>query len=585
MKIIGLLFAALMSVATVSGCKGPDTDDTQQGGGNQGTTILRKVEVTTDKAIYAPGQTVNFSLDKSVKSAIVRYYHLSEVIKEEKISSKEWSWTPPTEDFKGYMVVLYGKDSEGKERRIGSTAVDVSSTWTRFPRYGFLANFGSRSTDASWEIVENLKRYHINGLQFYDWHYDHHKPLAGTPEAPESEWPDIIGRIVQKQTVEDYIAAAHNYGMAAMWYDLCYGALEWAEEDGASWEWGLYKDRKHSDIDYHPLDSFRSHIYLMDPNNDEWLDYFSEQAKDVYEVFDFDGFHIDQLGGRGTRYDYDGNKVDVPAGYGKFIERMKREMPDKLLAFNAVSRYGQNYIAAAPTDFLYNEVWDTPFTELKRVIDENNSYAEGRKNTILAAYMNYRMEPKKGYFNDAAVLLTDAVIFALGGAHLELGEHMLCSEYFPNTDIVMSSTLKDDLVWYYDFLVGYENLLRDGVDYANISVTSRTGDVSLCEWAPQKGSVLYIAKKNADCDIIHLLNFRDATHLNWRDDEGNQAEPKELTNISLRVKSTRQVTKAWVASPDVDGGAPQAVEVGSAVAGYVNVTIPSLKYWTMLVLE
>lgn len=59
------------------------------------------------------------------------------------------------------------------------------------------------------------------------------------------------------------------------------------------------------------------------------------------------------------------------------------------------------------------------------------------------------------------MLLTDAVIFALGGAHLELGEHMLCSEYFPNTDIVMSSTLKDDLVWYYDFLVGYENLVLE----------------------------------------------------------------------------------------------------------------------------
>lgn len=590
MKMTSIFTTAVCAIALLfSGCT--DTPENNGGGGTDpdsegGVSIVRKVEMTTNKSIYAPGEEVVFSLDKSVK-ATVRYYHLSEVIKEEQISGSEWRWTPPTTDFKGYFVALYTKNSKGENVRIGSTAVDVSSNWTRFPRYGFLTNFSNRATVESWNIVENLKKYHINGIQFYDWHYDHHKPLAGTTETPDSEWPDILGRTVYKQTVEDYIDAAHNFGIAAMWYDLCYGALEWAEEDGASWEWGQYKDTNHNEIDYHPLDAFRSHIYLMDPGNEEWLDYFAEQANDVYEVFDFDGFHIDQLGGRGTRYDWNGQAIDIAGGFGKFINKMKQRNPDKRLAFNAVSRHGQSKIAAAPTDFLYNEVWDVNFNELKRVIDENNSYSNGTKNTIYAAYMNYEYAKKSEakHFNTPAVLLTDAVMFALGGAHLELGEHMLCSEYFPNTAITMNRELERLLLPYYDFLVAYENLLRDGAVYAEISITDRLGEIEFTEWAPQMGKVLFIPKKTAERDIIHLLNFTNATHLQWRDDSGTQAEPEEINKLSLRIRATRPVTKAWVASPDVEGGEPQPIEVSNGVAGYVNLEVPSLKYWTMIVLE
>ena len=47
--------------------------------------------------------------------------------------------------------------------------------------------------------------------------------------------------------------------------------------------------------------------------------------------------------------------------------------------------------------------------------------------------MNYNKADNRGEFNTPGVLLTDAVMFALGGSHLELGgDHMLCKEYFPN---------------------------------------------------------------------------------------------------------------------------------------------------------
>lgn len=48
-----------------------------------------------------------------------------------------------------------------------------------------------------------------------------------------------------------------------------------------------------------------------------------------------------------------------------------------------------------------------------------------------AAYMNYNKADNRGEFNTPGILLTDAVMFALGGSHLELGgDHMLCKSTF-----------------------------------------------------------------------------------------------------------------------------------------------------------
>src|SRR5690606_27154158 len=115
-------------------------------------------------------------------------------------------------------------------------------------------------------------------------------------------------------------------------------------------------------------------------------------------------------------------------------------------------------------DFLYNEVWDETksFEQLAQTITNNNVLSNYTKSTVLAAYMNYGMSNKTGQLNKPGILLTNAVIFAFGGSHLELGEHYLSNEYFPNSNLQASSSLKKALVTYYDFLVAYQNILRDG---------------------------------------------------------------------------------------------------------------------------
>ena len=46
----------------------------------------------------------------------------------------------------------------------------------------------------------------------------------------------------------------------------------------------------------------------------------------------------------------------------------------------------------------------------------NGEYGDYQLNTVFAAYMNYNKADNRGEFNTPGILLTDAVMFALGGS-------------------------------------------------------------------------------------------------------------------------------------------------------------------------
>ena len=547
------------------------------------TEDFTPMEVTSDKAVYAPGEEVRFRGSVSRTDLGVRYWHLGDVIETKALSgSKEWTWTPPEGDFQGYMAEVVAKDKDGVFHTVSTCAVDVSSDWTYYPRYGYLSRFCNCNAVQREKIIYNLNRFHINSLQYYEWAYDHHHPLAGTPENPMEEWDKyLMGSTCQLEVIQGYISSGHKYGMASLFYDLNNGVFEWCEEDGCGYDWYTYKDQNHLQKDYHdlPVPPFRSNLYLVNPALDAWLNYFSKQIDDVYKVFDFDGFQIDQLGDRGTVYDYYGKVVDLPYGYGRMINAMKKAQPDKVLVFNAVSGYGQKEIAASPVSFLYNEVWNTQFGDIKTTLDRNYEIDPSRNTTVLAAYMH---NANNGSFNTPAVLLTDAVMFAMGASHIELGETLICQIYWPSCKMEVPAELDAALVEYYDFLTAYENLLRDGGKEAKINVTSP--DIPVVYWVPERGKVNVYARQKEGKTIVHLLNFKDAVHMYWRDDDRTQAEPKEIKDFTLEIPTAKRISRVWGASPDVDGGAPRELEFESASSG-VRVKVPYLKYWTMIVVE
>lgn len=545
--------------------------------------------LTTDKACYKPGETVHFEL-KEIPAGQwkVRYSHLGKALSEESLSSGTWSWTPPAEDYKGYLADIY-EMADGKEKIHQTIAIDVSSNWKKFPRYGFLSSYGNLPGNQIEKNIEVLNRYHLNGIQFYDWMHDHQRPLAGTVESPLASWPDLMGRINQLSTVKGYIDAAHNRGIKTMFYNLAFGALSNAAADGVKEEWYLFRDANRREKDNHHLDApFRSSIYLTNPGNAEWQDYLIGRHNDVYKVFNFDGYHIDQLGNRGTVYDYNGDPVELDKTYPSFIAAVKEANPDKRLVMNAVSQYGQaQSIATTDVDFLYTEVWDESKTyeQLARIITDNQTYSgSNTKQTVLAAYMNYARSNNTGFIHLPGVLLTNAVIFSFGGSHLELGEHYLANEYFPNSNLQMKTETRQALMHYYDFLVAYQNLLRDGGTFANTQVESTNGKLSFESWPASQGAVAVVSKKFAEREVIHLINFTNANAMEWRDTNGTQKEPTLAQDVEITINTDKPVSSVWFASPDIDGGVAQRLE-SVATAGAVRLTLPSLRYWDMIVLE
>lgn len=547
------------------------------------------VNITTDKAMYSSGDKVIFTIDKSLPADTkISYKYLNVEVKQQVLSGTTWDWIAPAQDFSGYMVEISGNEN-GKDKIYGCIAVDVSSDAAKFPRNGFLSQYGQMSQLSIHEVIANLNRLHMNWIQFQDWEFKHHMPLAGTPLNPTDSWKDIANRTNYRSTVQGYIKEAQSYNMKTLSYNLCYGVLNDAAADGVSDEWYLFSDKNHTDKDVFKLPSppFKSWIYFVNPKNKDWQNYLIARNSDMYKVYDFDGYQIDQVGNRDKKlYDYNGNEIDLTSTFNPFINSMKAGDPGKKLVMNAVNQYGQEGIATAPIDFLYSEVWapNEGYSDLAKIIFDNNRFSNNSKQTVLTAYMDYNIAENPGYFNTPGVLLTDAVIFSFGGAHLELGEHMLGKEYFPNDNLQMHDDLKKAMICYYDFLTAYENLLRDGGTFNNPSIISSDAKMKLNNWPPASGAVSVIGKEIGNRQIIHLINFANASSLDWRDANGKQTIPKTIIAPAFNFQSTKSVKKIWFASPDVDFGASKNIPFNQS-GSTVSFTLPSLQYWDMIVVE
>ena len=570
------------------------------------------LSLSTDKACYAPGSTVTFTADgdlPSGKEVYVRYRHNNTFIEKHTFTSKTWTWTAPDTDYMGYMVDLYymeWKGDIGTEHIIGAIAVDVSSDWKRFPRYGFVAEFdnnsGSIDKNANIEAeMKYLNRLHINGVQFQDWHWKHHKPVKFENNEFVKWYQDVSNRWIGTEYVKKYIEVQHRYGMKSIFYNLCFGALKEYEKDYVSSDWGLYKKDGNGNLyqDYHDLPSdWQSDIYLMNPGNPNWQNYLEDRYNEVYANYDFDGYQIDQLGGRGDVFEKNGTKIDLEYNYGLFLKAMKGHRKDKRLVMNSVQSYGAHHICNArladgtPTvDFCYNELWEKQpnFESLFEIIKSNDKESEHSLQTVFAAYINYNKADHAWDYADQNVntpgaLLTDAVMFAIGGSHIEMGDHMLTREYFPAKPLAMTDDLKQRLIHYYDFMTAYQNILRGIDSKAAFTPTISSSTHAINAWPPQGRKITAFAKKVDNMIAVHLLNFSNTDDLSWRDLEGTRPAPVTQTNVQITYTTSRHITNVWTATPDKNGGVPMKLPF-TQDGNNVSVTVPSLEYWTMLVFE
>lgn len=549
-------------------------------------------KLSSDKAMYAPGQTVRLRATVGTPDAStrVRYRKGTTIVADQPLSSAEWTWTAPMEDGCGYMVEVYRQRNDTMQQIVGTIGVDVSSDWHLYPRYGFVATFDkSKTNTVIANEMEYLNRCHINGVQFQDWHYKHHWPAPVDKGGNVlSSFTDIANRMNETSVIREYIRVQHGYGMKSIFYNLAFGALEDAKEDGVKEEWYMFKDMNHSSKDSHVLpSSWKSDIFLTNPGNEGWQAYIAQRNQEVYANFDFDGYQIDQLGYRGDRYTYKGQKLNFNTAYASFINAMYKAHPAKDLIMNAVSSYcSQAILQTGHMALAYNETWgdEADFSHLYNIVKANRTYSNGSAQTVFASYMDYNRD--NCTFNIPGVLLTDAVMFAIGGAHLELGDHMLCREYFPYTGVRMSDALKEEIIRYYDFATAYENYLRplEGDKELSLTVTDESKKVAFNVWPPKTGKVTSFARQQDGRIVLHLLNMLNADCTSWRDMDGTMPTPRVVKNCALSMVVSQSVKHVYVASPDYHGGA--LVELPfKQQNGKVSFTLPALKYWDMVVIE
>lgn len=559
----------------------------------------------TEKSMYAPGETATVCLEGLPAEATAlraRLYSLERCVWDWQLpASKRFPLSLPDADGRGYALEVEALDEQQNVLTSAFTAVDVSSSWTKFPRYGYVWDF-TPSADAESKADE-MARYHLNGVQFYDWQYRHHRPLADDL----SGWRDWSGRWISGDTVRAYLRAAHDRGMACMAYNMIYAANETYLTDGSGVQadWRLVRANGTDftcdmDAKLGPVGVLQ-YFNLLNP---DWQSYIFAQENRVFEAFDFDGWHGDTIGENGPMrtadggplgYDADGKPIYlVKDGYTAFLNAAKAAIGDKYLAFNPVGAQGIENVNVSAVDVLYTEFWPWDRNANGRLYDDYYTLhrailgaceQSGGKSLIVAAYVNYRNP--KATFNPAAVRMLDCVVFASGGSRIELGNggNMLSDEYFPaDGKKRMDDGLRSAVGRLYDFLVVYENLLRDGQRPVSRTVRLENLPVST---DGRSDTVWCFAKADSSTEIYHFLNLT-GTDDGWRDEEQTKKPPIAHENVKTRLYTDYPVREVWLASPDGESPLPLPLEFQTgrdANGAYAEFTQPALEYWNLIFLR
>ncbi len=588
----------------------------------------------TDKAMYSPGDIVNIHYSLKVDSYPGDFLTLqTSLIHNEAIVSTEETTvtvdnsenskieiTAPSEDYTGYLVKTSVKDDMGNTLISDTTAIDVSSSWVKFPRYGYLCDY--EPSISPEDLISKMNAYHINAIEYYDWHHLHHEPLPNGLTAENlTDWTDWAGRTISASTVTGYIAAAKEKNMVNMAYNMIYAGTDtfFTDENGEptpACQWQLLfkegntKGKGPFVFTMGDSPSGNGHLYFVNPLNPEWQEYIFAQENRALDTLGFDGWHGDTVGEYGELtdvnggplgYDEEGNPIYlVMDTYREFLNNAKAALGDKYLSFNPVGAQGNEQSNKSNTDVLYAEFWPwdsardgevfntyhSILREVERSMDDSKPYSiDGKgKSLVVKAYIN--PETKEEYMNDAAVLLMDAVAYAAGGGRIELGngDHMLHTAYYPDDDIPMSETLKEAMVEMCNFSVAYENLLRDGqytidtcVEIADIP-TSYNGE-SYTVWT--------YAKEDSEYQILHLINLRNNNN-QWVDEKGRKKDPELQNNLSVKFYTERNISSVFIASPDFSGCESVSLDFSKgndSKGNYIEFTVPSLKYWDMIYMK
>ena len=563
------------------------------------------MRIILDRAMYQPKSQMTVKIEglpDGAQRLDIELQHLGKAVYHQVTNAKDsFSMGLPDRDFTGYLLIVRALDLGDQELAAAMTGVDCSSVWTKFPRYGYLWDYGY-NTETTRKIAQ-LARYHLNGLQFYDWQYRHHIPVSPDIES----WRDWSGREISGAAIRSYLEAAHQMRMAGMNYNMIYAAnLSYLMDgSGVDSSWRLIKENG-EDFTC-DMDASRGPVGVLqyfNPLNADWQQYIFSREQDVFSAFSFDGWHGDTIGEMGVMhtaeagplgYDENGKPIDrVKDTYTAFLNAAKAALGDKYLVFNPVGAQGIENVNISQVDVLYTEFWPwdrddrghlyDDYFSIHRAILQANEQSSG-KSLVVAGYINYKHP--SAYFNPPAVLLMDSIVFASGGSRIELGngDGMLSNEYFPDDrHKKMDADLQSAVQRMYDFIVAYENLMRDGQKLIERKVMIHQASVSTNGKA---NTVWCFAKADEAHEIYHFINLM-GTDSAWRDTEQTKQAPVLQENLAVTIYTDFPAKEVCLASPDATDLSVLALpfESGSDESGtFIAFTLPSLTYWDMVFLR
>ncbi len=545
-----------------------------------------QLDIYPDRAFYCPGESVTLLVTITAVSnftgtlaiSITQLANELTVLKQEFEASTEAvfttsvTWQPPETTPCGYGVDAQIRDQQGLVATTAVTAFDVLTHWTQAPRYGFLTDFRPERVDAG-ETAVWMAKYHLNGIQFYDWMYRHDQLMP-----PANGFVDPLGRPLSLATVTQLIDALHERNIAAMPYTAVYAASNAFHAEHP--EWALFQE---DDTPY----AFEDFLMIMNMAPDApWTRHILAQFADVLQRTRFDGIHLDQYGEPKAGFDNEGTPVDLAEAIPAFIDATKAVAAVEngrasAVIFNCVAVWPLADVAQTSQDAVYIEMWppETGYHHLHKTIVKAQQLSD-EKPVILATYIDPAWEHN--------VLLADAAIFASGGYHIELGEPggMLSDPYFPKYGR-MSPQQADRVRRYYDFAVRFENILSLDTQDATAQLDGRIEIDGYNVGSAGNGRSIWTLARHSDTvEVIHLINLLHSDNPGWY--EQQTEDQRQLTDLTVQLRIKRPFRRLWCASPDGEQPAAQPLPFTEQDAGeykIITFNIPALHYWSMIVLD
>jgi dextranase len=446
-----------------------------------------------------------------------------------------------------------------------ATALDVLSVPGERLRYGFVSDYAhGRSVEG---VADNLRRLHLNAVQFYDWMYRHADLVP-----PTDEFADALGRRVSLPSVKALVSAVRAAGSLPLGYAAVYAIGEEARE-----EWGG-EELLHPDGTSWSLADF---LWIVDPSSEPWLTHVVAQLRHATAEVGFAGFHLDQYGApkRATRRD--GARVDLARAFPSLIDHVRAALGDAFLVFNNVNDFPTATTAAAAQDATYIEVW-SPHDELSHLgdlITKARALAP-RRPVVLAAYLSAYAPGDDGALE--AMRLELATAFSHGATCLLFGEGdaILTDPYYvrhAELDDRSASTAK----MYLDFAVRYGDILFDptNVDVTRTHLGGINEEVHVLgtEVATdcRPAAVWARVVEGSTRRFVSLIDLRVQSDVRW-DAPKAPAVPAEGLSIAFE----RQPGVAYFfATPEM----PRAQELHAATSDLEHiVALPSFRTWAIV---